>query len=84
MKTEKNLQASIPPALLAKIQQAASVEHITVDELVQDAVESRLNRKEWQDVLLFGERHATARKLTEDDLRDAIAAVRSETAERRR
>ena len=81
---EKNLQAAIPPALLAQVERAAEAEHITVDELVQEAVESRLNRKEWQEVLLFGERHAQARHLTESDLQEAIAAVRSDTMDPRR
>ena len=78
---EKNLQATVPPALLAQIEQAAEAEHITVDELVQDAVESRLDRKEWQEILLFGERHAQARHLTESDVEEAISAVRSKDTE---
>jgi hypothetical protein len=39
MDTEKNLHAAIPPALLAKVQDVAQAERITVDELVQDAVQ---------------------------------------------
>jgi hypothetical protein len=82
MNPAKNLQATVPPALLAQIERAAEAEHITVDELVQDAVESRLNRKEWQETLLFGDRHAQARHLTEGDVQEAIAAVRSSPTER--
>ena len=84
MNPEKNLQTTVPPALLAKIERAAEAEHITVDKLVQEALESRLNRKEWQEVLLFGERHAQARHLTESDIQEAIAAVRSQNTESRR
>jgi hypothetical protein len=84
MNPEKNLQATIPSALLAQIERVAEAEHITVDELVQEAVESRLNWKEWQEVLLFGERHSQARHLTERDIQEAIAAVRSEDTEHRR
>lgn len=81
---EKNLQTTIPSALLAQIERAAEAEHITVDKLVQDAVESRLNRKEWREVLLFGERHAQACHLTEADVEEAISAVRSGIAEQQR
>ena len=46
MEPEKNLHAAVPPALLTKAQQAAQDEHITLDELVRDAMERRLNRRE--------------------------------------
>ena len=84
MEPDKNLHAKIPPALLAEMENAASAEHITVDELVQDAVERRLHRRQWQDVLSFGERHAKARGLTEADVNEAIAEVRRENQERGR
>lgn len=81
MNSDKNLQASIPQALLAQMKRAAEAEHISVDELVRNTVESRLNRREWQETLLFGERQAKSRHLTEDDLQEAIAAVRSRHAD---
>ncbi|MFL6465599.1 MAG: hypothetical protein ACJ73N_14470 [Bryobacteraceae bacterium] len=88
MEPDKNLHIKIPPALLAEMENAASAEHITVhitvDELVQDAVERRLHRRQWQDVLSFGERHAKARGLTEADVNEAIAEVRRENQERGR
>ena len=42
MQPEKNLHAAIPPALLEKAQAEAQQEHITLDELVSDAMERRL------------------------------------------
>jgi len=75
---EKNLHATISPALLAEVHQAANAEHITIDELVQDAVERRLHHRRWEDVLRFGEQHAQARGLTEADVEEAIADVRRE------
>jgi hypothetical protein len=84
MEPETNLHAKIPPALLAEMEKAAEAEHITLDELVRDAVERRLNRREWQDVVAFGEKHAKARGLTEADVAGAIADVRSESNERGR
>jgi hypothetical protein len=74
---EKNLHASIPPTLLAQAQQIAQQEHISLDELVSDAMEQRLNRREFEEVLAFGKRHAKARSLKPSDVAGAIASVRS-------
>ncbi len=79
MNPEQNLHASLPPMLLTQLERAAEAEHMTLDAWLKEALEEQLNRKEWQDVLLFGERHAKARNLTENDIKEAIAAVRSET-----
>ena len=56
METEKNLQATIPAALLARVEDAARAEHITVDELVRDAVQRRLKNHEWRETLPSGRR----------------------------
>ena len=40
METEKNLQASIPPALLAEAEKIAAARHVSMDELMQQAVQS--------------------------------------------
>lgn len=81
---EKNLHASVPAALLARAQKTAQREHISLDELVSDAVERRLNRREFEELLDFGKRHAKARGLKPSDVANAIAAVRSEMQERDR
>jgi len=81
MEPEKNLHAKIPAALLAEVEKAAQAEHTTVDELVRDAVERRLDHREWLDLLAFGEKHAKSLGLTEADVPDAIAEVRRETRE---
>ena len=39
---EKNLHASIPPTLLARAEEVAQQEHISIDELVSEAMERRL------------------------------------------
>ncbi len=81
---EKNLHAAVPPALLARAQEAAQQEHISIDELVSDAMERRLNRREFEEVLAFGKRHAKARGLKTSDVEGAIAAARAEPKERGR
>src|ERR1700693_6047945 len=45
---EKNLHAAVPPALLARAQEAAQQEHITLDELVSEAMERRLRERRRQ------------------------------------
>jgi hypothetical protein len=84
MEPEKNLHANIPPNLLVEMERAAAAEHVTVDELVRDALEYRLNKREWQDVVAFGEKHARSRGLTEADVPEAIDEVRRENSERGR
>jgi hypothetical protein len=84
MEPEKNLHANIPSALVADMERAAEAEHITVDELVRDALEYRLNRREWQDVVAFREKHARSCGLPEADVPEAISEVRREASERRR
>lgn len=76
MLPDKNLHASVPPALLARMQEAARDEHITIDDFVADAIERRLDRREFEDVLAFGKRHAKARGLKTGDVAPAIAAER--------
>lgn len=82
METEKNLQATIPAALMARVEDAARAEHITVEELVRDAVQRRLNTHEWRETLAFGEKHAESLGLTEADVEEAIAEVRGEAGAR--
>jgi len=41
----KNLHAAVPPALLARAQEAAEQEHITLDELVSEAMKRRLRER---------------------------------------
>lgn len=81
---EKNLHAAIPADLLAKAQAAAEQEHISLDELVSDAMERRLNRREFEEVLAFGKRHTRKRGLKPSDVEDAVDAVRDEDQERGR
>ncbi len=79
MEPEKNLHAFVPPALLTRAQEVAQQEHISLDELVSDAMERRLNKREFEETLAFGKRHAKERGLKPSDVAGAIAAVRSET-----
>jgi hypothetical protein len=83
MDAEKNLHASVPPALLTLAQEAAQREHISLDELVSDAMKRRLNRRALDEVLAFGKRHAQERGLKPSEVAAAIDDVRRETPEDR-
>lgn len=80
--TEKNLHAYLSPALLARAAELAQQEQISLDELVSDAVERRVNKREFEAVLAFGKRHAKARGLKPGEVASAIAAARTQPNER--
>ena len=84
MEPVKNLHAAVPPTLLTQAEKAAEAEHITLDELVRDAMERRLNRRELDEVFAFGKRHARERGLKPGDVAGAIADVRAQDKERGR
>ena len=70
----------LPGQLLDKAKEAAAREEISVEELIRDAVERRLNRIEWVGTLEFGERNARERGLKPEDVETEIAALRSDRA----
>ena len=79
MEPEKNLHATIPPGLLTRAEQAAQQEHISLDELVSDAMERRLRDHRRQSLRAYGE--AQARKIgvtSEDDVDRVIHEFREE------
>lgn len=76
MLPEKNLHAFVSPVLLTKMQQAAQNERLTLDEFVSDAIERRLDKHEFAEVLAFGQRHARGRGLKAGDVATAIADER--------
>ena len=76
MRYENNLHAFVPPALLTRAQEAAQQERISLDQLVSDAVEQRLNTRRLEEMLAFGKRHARERGLKPGDVARAIADER--------
>ena len=62
MEPEKNLHAAVPPALLEKAHAAARQEHISLDELVSDAMDGRLtganSKKYWLSASVMRKRAA--------------------------
>lgn len=58
MEPDKNLHAKIPPSLLAEVERAAHDDHISVDALVEDAMERRLRERRRQHLYAYGEEQA--------------------------
>ena len=78
MDNEKNLHASIPAGLLMEAQKAASADHISVDELVRDAVERRLRDRRRQQLYAYGEGQARKLGIKEEDVDRIIHEIRDE------
>jgi hypothetical protein len=81
MNSEKNLHASIPPALLAEAQAAASADHISMDDLVREAMERRLRQRQLRDLYAYGDQQARKLGLNEDDVERIIHEFRQEERE---
>ena len=68
----------LPGQLLDKVKEAAAKEEISPEELVRDAVETRLGRIGWKKTIEFGHRNALERNLKPEDVATEIAADRAE------
>jgi len=68
MEPEKNLHAKIPPALLMEAENVAQAEHITLDDVLRQAVERYIEERRWQKVYQFGERQARKLGITAGDV----------------
>ena len=74
MEPEKNLHAAVPPALLSRAQEVAQQQHISLDALVRDAMEQRLNSQELEEVLALRKKNSQERVLKPEDAESAIAS----------
>ena len=70
----------LPEPLVHKAKEAAAREEITLEELVQDAVQRRLDRLDWMKALEVGEQNAREHALKPEDVQNDIAAVRADRA----
>ena len=75
---EKNLHGSIAASLLAEAEQAARTDHISVDELVSEAVEQRLRARRRQNLYACGEQQARKLGVKENDVDRIIHEFRGE------
>ncbi len=77
MEPEQNLHAAIPAALLHEAEEAAQAEHVTLDEVMRQAVETYIEERRWRKIYQFGERQARRLDIKEDDV-DRIVHERRE------
>ena len=77
MEPENNLHAKVPPALLTEVEKAARAEHLTLDEVIRQAVERFLEDRRWKKVYAFGEQQARKFGVKESDI-DRIVHRRRE------
>ncbi len=68
----------MPASLLAEVQDAASEEHRTREELVCEAVERYLKDRRWQRLLAYGEQQARSLGLSDADVPRLIEEYRRE------
>ena len=82
MEPQKNLHATIPPTLLAEAERAAYDDHISVDELVRDAVERRLRERRRRSLYAYGEQQARKLGVQEENVDRVIHEFRQEERDR--
>jgi len=75
-------QVTMPSSLLAEIQAAASEDHRTREELLQEAVERYLKDRHWQRLLAYGEERARSLGLSDADVPRLIEEYRREQSSR--
>ncbi len=68
----------IPDNLMTKVKQAAEREEISVEELVRDALERRIDGKGFSHLFAVGEWNITRTGAKPEDVETEIAAYRSE------
>jgi metal-responsive CopG/Arc/MetJ family transcriptional regulator len=78
MEQEKNLHASIPAALLAEAEKIAAARHVSIDELMQEAVQSFVDERSWREVFAFGKKQAHKLGYKEEDVERLIHEFREE------
>jgi metal-responsive CopG/Arc/MetJ family transcriptional regulator len=70
METEKNL--------LAQAETIAAAQHVSMDELIQDAVRRYVDERGWQELYAYGEEQARKLGIKEEDVDRIIHEFREE------
>ena len=69
---------SLPERLMAEVQAAAEERHISVEEVVEEAVRKYFEDHSWVKMLKYGQGRAKALGYTEYDVERLIAETRAE------
>ena len=75
-------QVTMASSLLAEIQAAASEDHRTREELLEEAVQRYLKDRRWQRLLAYGQERAQALGLSEGDVPRLIEEYRQQHSSR--
>ena len=78
MEQEKNLHASIPPALLAKAEKIAAARPVSMDELMREAIQIFVEERSWREAFAFGKQQARRLGYKEEDVDRLIHEFREE------
>jgi predicted transcriptional regulator len=84
MEIESNLHVSVSPELLTRVQEAAQDDHITVNELVQSALEQRLQARQRAKLYTYGEGQACSAGIRGEDVPHIVEEWRAEHPEHER
>lgn len=77
MATPRTFTISLPPKLARQVDKQAAAEGRTRSELFREAVRQYIVRRDrWNQIFAYGERVATERALTEEDVDRAVAQER--------
>ncbi len=84
MRTTKTLSVTLPPEMLTRAEQLAKKEHRTMSELVREALRQYERKNWWDELNAYGRTTAQAAGIrTEEDVVDAIHAMRQEERARK-
>ncbi len=76
---------NIPDQLFAKVQETAVREEISVEELVRDALEQRINRKGFRGLLGIAKRRGEMTGITPENVESIVESeIAAHRSERRR
>jgi len=71
--TEK---VALPKELVDEAREAAEAEQRSVDQVLEEALRRYLDERKWQNLVEAGNRRATAKGLTEDDVPRLVEEAR--------
>jgi hypothetical protein len=78
MNPEVNMPQTLPPSLVAKIEEEAHAQGKTPAQWLEAALERSRQDRSWQELLGYGERQAQAQGIGEGDVERLIEESRSE------
>jgi CopG family transcriptional regulator/antitoxin EndoAI len=85
MRTTKTLSVTLPPEMLTRAEQLAKKENRTMSELVREALRQYERQRWWDEMNAYGRTTAQAAGVrTEEDVVDAIHAMRQEGPSRKK